>query len=60
LTLQHNQLLVKQGVFGNELGLAAREVCKGTAYPMWFGRPEALFDRSFKSNDNAADCLMDG
>ncbi|MEO8395678.1 MAG: hypothetical protein ABI700_21970 [Chloroflexota bacterium] len=44
MTLQHNQLLAKKRVFGNELGLAARDIYKGTAYQMRFGRPEALFD----------------
>jgi hypothetical protein len=59
LTLQHNQLLTQKGIFGNKLGLAAREICKGTEHQMRFGRLEALFGGSFGCIDNPAERLAD-
>lgn len=60
LTLKHNQLLTQKGVFGDELGLAARDVCKRAKHEMRFSGLEVMFDGLPKCRDNTTECLTDG
>src|SRR3954464_7524669 len=55
LTLQHDQLLTQKSVFGNQLGLAARDVCQGPEHLIRLSRSEAVFGGSFKSRDNSVE-----
>lgn len=60
LTLQHDQLLAQKGVFHDQLGLTALDVCKHAADEVRFDRLEALLDGSLEHVENASERLVDG